>query len=82
MSKVTISLSDAINATMESRANAAGFRSKKDNLLTLVQADCNRAELEPVLEARLDGPFEPLENDWKQRVRDAAQVCSESSIAD
>jgi Arc/MetJ-type ribon-helix-helix transcriptional regulator len=73
MSKVTISLPDAINATMESRANAAGFRSKEEYLLALVQADCERAELEPVLEARLDGPFEPLELDWKQRVRDAAQ---------
>jgi len=26
-----------------------------------------------VLEARLEGPFEPLETDWKQRVREAAQ---------
>ena len=73
MSKVTISLPDAINATMESRANAAGFRSKEEYLLALVQADCERAELEPVLDARLDGPFEPLEADWKQRVRDEAQ---------
>jgi len=50
-----------------------GFRSKEDYLLALVQADCERAELEPVLEARLEGPFEPLEVDWKQRVREAAQ---------
>jgi hypothetical protein len=73
MSNVTISLPDAINATIESRASAAGFRSKEEYLLALVQADCERAELEPVLEARLGGPFEPLEGDWKQRVRDAAQ---------
>jgi hypothetical protein len=73
MSEVTISLSDDLNTTLESRANAAGFHSKQEYLLTLVQADCERAELEPVLEARLDGPFEPLEADWKQRVRDAAQ---------
>jgi len=58
---------------MESRASAAGFRSKEEYLLALVQADCERAEIEPVLEARLDGPFEPLEADWKQRIRDAAQ---------
>ena len=58
---------------MESRARAAGFGSKEEYLLALIQADCDRAELEPVLEARLDGPFEPLESDWKQRVRDAAQ---------
>lgn len=73
MSKLTISLSDAINATMESRARAAGFLSKEEYLLALVQADCDRAELEPVLGARLDGPFELLESDWKQRGRDAAQ---------
>jgi hypothetical protein len=73
MSEVTISLPDAINAAMESRANNAGFRTKEEYLLALVQADCERAELEPPLEARLDGPFEPLEPDWKQRVRDAAQ---------
>jgi len=73
MSEVTISLSDDLNTTLESRANAAGFHSKQEYLLTLVQADCERAELEPVLEARLDGPFDPLEADWKKRVRDAAQ---------
>ncbi len=73
MSKVTISLPDAISATMESRARAAGFRSKEEYLFALVQADCDRAQLEPVLEARLDGPFELLESDWKQRVRDAGQ---------
>ena len=75
MSKVTISLPDAINATMESRARTAGFRSKEEYLFALVQADCDRAQLVPVLEARLDGPFELLESDWKQRVRDAGQRC-------
>lgn len=29
-------------------------------------------ELEQVLVERLAGPFEPLERDWKQRVRQAA----------
>lgn len=73
MSEVTISLPDEINATLESRANAAGFRSKEEYLLSLVKADCERAELEPVLESRLDGTFEPLEKDWKQRVRDVVK---------
>ena len=73
MSDVTISLSDDLNTTLETRAKAAGFPSKQEYLLALVQADCERAQIEPVLEARLDGPFEPLETDWKQRVRDAAQ---------
>ena len=73
MSEVTISLPAALDASLQTRANAAGFRSKADYLLALVQADCERAELEPTLEARLQGPFELLEADWKQRVREAAQ---------
>ena len=73
MSDVTISLPDAINAAIENRASAAGFSSKEEYLLALVQADCERAEIEPVLEARVEGPVEPLEADWKQRIRDAAQ---------
>jgi hypothetical protein len=39
MSEVTISVSDALNATLEARANAAGFGSKQEYLLALVQAD-------------------------------------------
>jgi len=74
MSKVTISLPDALATTLETRANAAGFASKEDYLLALAQADCERAELEPILEARVAGPFGSLESDWKQRVRDAARA--------
>jgi hypothetical protein len=73
MSEVTISLPAGLNAMLETRANSAGFHSKEEYLLALVQADCERAELEPVLEARMEGPFGPLETDWKQRVREAAQ---------
>ena len=73
MSEVTISLPTGLDATLETRANAAGFGSKEDYLVALVRADCERAALEPVLEARLQGPFGPLEANWKQRVRDAAQ---------
>jgi hypothetical protein len=73
MTKVTVSLPDGVDATIESRAKATGFRSKEEYLLALAQADCERADLEPMLEARLDGPFEPLEAGWKKRVRDAAQ---------
>jgi hypothetical protein len=72
MSDMTISLPDALNATLESRANAAGFSTKEEYLLALVRADCEHAELESVLETRLEGPFAPLEPDWKQRVRVAA----------
>lgn len=73
MSNLTISLPDALHATLESRANAEGFSSNEDCLLALVRADCERAELETVLETRLGGPFAPLETDWKQRVREAAE---------
>jgi hypothetical protein len=73
MSEVTISLPAGLDATLKTRANAAGFGSKEDYLLALVRADCECAELEPVLERRLEGPFEPLEADWKRRVREAAQ---------
>jgi len=73
MSEVTISLPAGLDATLETRANAAGFGSKEDYLVALVRADCERVALEPVLEARLQGPFEPLEANWKQRVREAAQ---------
>ena len=59
MSEVTISLPAGLDATLETRANAAGFGSKEDDLVALVRADCERAALEPVLEARLQGPFEP-----------------------
>ena len=47
--------------------------------MALVQADCDRADLEAVLEARLKGPFEPLEPAWKQRVRDAAKTSGRSA---
>ena len=72
MSSVTISLPEVLQAKIESRARAAGFDSKEDYLLDLVRADCEQAELDVILESRLDGLSAPLENDWKQRVRDAA----------
>jgi hypothetical protein len=72
MPKLTISLPDSITSRLEARAAAAGFASKEEYLLALARADCERAELEPILETRAEGPFEPLEPDWKQRVRDAA----------
>lgn len=56
MSVVTISLSDSIAATLRSRAEAAGLSSTEEYLLALVRADCEQAELESLLETRLDGP--------------------------
>ncbi|MBA2242926.1 MAG: ribbon-helix-helix protein, CopG family [Chthoniobacterales bacterium] len=73
MSVVTISLSDSIAATLESRARAAGFPSKEEYLLALVRADCEQTELESLLETRLNGPFASLGSEWKQEVRAAAK---------
>ena len=58
---------------IERRASAAGFASKEDYLVELVRADCEQSDLDLVLEQRLGGPFAPLESDWKQQVRSAAQ---------
>ena len=38
----------------------------------LIASDCAVDELEGTLEARLEGVFEPLEGDWKERVRQSA----------
>lgn len=73
MSVVTLSLSDSIATTLQSRAEAAGLSSTEEYLLALVRADCEQAELESLLETRLDGPFAPLGTEWKQEVRAAAK---------
>ena len=73
MSVVTVSLPDALNAQIESRFKAGGYRSKEEYLLALARADCEQSEFEMVLEERFKGPFAPLEPDWKERVRNAAK---------
>ncbi len=73
MSNVTVSLPDALDAQIENRFKVGGFRSKEEYLLALARADCEQSELEMVLEERLQGPFSPLEPDWKERVRKAAK---------
>lgn len=73
MCELTISLPDTLSVTLENRANAAGFRSKEDYLVALVQADCERVELDAILKERFNGPFAPLETNWKQQVREAAR---------
>ena len=73
MSQITVSLPDGLAAEMERRAKAAGFGSKEDYLLDVVRADCEQSELERKLESRIDGPFEPLEANWMDRVRQAAR---------
>ena len=73
MSVVTLSLPDSIAATLQSRAEAAGLSSTEEYLLALVRADCDQAELESLLDARLEGPFALLGAQWKQEVRLAAE---------
>ena len=73
MSNVTVSLPDALDAQIENRFRAGGFRSKEEYLLALARADCEQSEFEMVLEERFKGPFAPLEPDWKERVRNAAK---------
>jgi hypothetical protein len=43
-------------------------------LPALVRADCEQAEVESVLVEHCDGPFAPLESDWKERVRNPAKL--------
>jgi len=73
MSNVPVSLPDALNAQIENRFRAGGFRSKEEYLLALARADREQSELEMVLQERFKGPFAPLETDWKERVRKAAK---------
>jgi hypothetical protein len=72
MTTVTIALPDPLNAALLERMTAVGARSKEEYLLALVESDCVASELERVLVDRLTGPFEPLEADWKERVRQSA----------
>jgi hypothetical protein len=72
MSTVTIALPDPLDAALLERMMAVGARSKEEYLLALIESDCAASELERVLVDRLAGPFEPLETDWKERVRQSA----------
>ena len=72
MSTLTIDLSEQLDNSLEERVKTSGARSKAEYLLGLVELDCAEATLESVLMARLGGQFAPLEPDWKDQVRDAA----------
>ena len=72
MSNITISLPDSLEATLVERMKSAGVLSREDYLIGLVESDCAAATLEAVLAERMEGPFEPLEPDWKDRVRSVA----------
>jgi hypothetical protein len=79
VSQITITLPDPLDAEVERRARAAGFNSTQDYLLELVRVHCEESSLESVLETRMEGPFEPLEADWKARVRDGAKHRGQSN---
>ena len=72
MSTVTIALPDPLDAALRKRMAAIGVVSTEEYLLELIASDCAASELEQTLEHRFNGPFEPLEADWKERVRHAA----------
>jgi hypothetical protein len=72
MSTVTIALPDPLDAALRERMTTVGAHSKEEYLVALIESDCAASELERVLVDRLAGPFEPLETDWKERVRQSA----------
>ena len=73
MAQLMISVPDSLESLLHRRVAQAGFKSDEEYIVSLVQADCEAADLEAVLESRDAGPFAPLEADWKHKVRAAAQ---------
>ena len=69
MSTLTIALPDQLDVALRERITAVGTRSREKYLLALIQSDCSASELEQILVDRLAGPFEPIEGDRKERVR-------------
>jgi len=72
MSTITVAVPDPLDAAMAERMKAVGARSKEEYLLSLVEADCAASDLEELLAQRAVGPFAPLPDDWKDKVRTAA----------
>ena len=72
MATVTIALPDPLDAALRERMAAVGAHSKEEYLLALIESDCAASELERILVDRLAGAFEPLETNWKERVRQSA----------
>lgn len=70
---MTISLPDNLEVELEKRLKAEGFQSREDYLLDLIRSDVQRAGIEKLLEERVEGPFEPLESNWKDIVRNTAK---------
>lgn len=72
MSTLTIDLPEPLDVRLTQRVKTSGARSKEEYLLRLVESDCEAGTLERVLMERMNGPFAPLESDWRERVRSAA----------
>jgi hypothetical protein len=72
MSTVTVAVPTSLDESLVARMKAVGARSKEEYVLELIAFDCAVNELEGTLEGRLAGPFEPLEEDWKELVRQSA----------
>lgn len=72
MSNETIALPDPLDPALRERVASVGARSKEEYLLALLESDCAASELERILVDRVAGLFEPLETDWKERVRQSA----------
>lgn len=69
MSTLTIDLPESLDAKLTEQVMISGAKSKSEYLLGLVESDCAEAALESLLTTRINGPFAPLETDWKERVR-------------
>jgi hypothetical protein len=69
MAKLTINVPSPLEPVIAERVKALGAASAEDYLLGLLESDCEAGALERILKERMDGPFVPLESDWKDRVR-------------
>lgn len=72
MSTVTVRFPEQLEATLADRVKISGANSVEEYLIGLVEEDVAAGELDSVLSSRMSGPFEPLEEDWKERVRGTA----------
>jgi hypothetical protein len=52
MTKLMISVPESLESSLHRRAVQAGFKSDEEYIVSLVQADCDAAELEALLQSR------------------------------
>ena len=73
MAQLMISVPDSLESLLHRRVAQAGFKSDEEYIVSLVQADCEAADLEAVLESRDAGPFISVGPDFKEKVIAAAK---------